>query len=173
MVPAVGQRNRQLIESLNQHIAQLDAELLALVKVEPESETRAPTEEHGEPTDELEDRWKASIALLLTIPGIGLLTGGFLVVVTLNFTLCESAEAAAQYVGLAPVLRSRGTSLRGRAQPLNTTFGTCLSVCWESTLEGDQEEKLVRTSQSSSGSSRSARGTDSGKWHAVCSRCPR
>ena len=37
-------------------------------------------------------------------------------VATLNFTLCETAEAAVHYVGLAPVLRSSGTSVRGRAQ---------------------------------------------------------
>jgi len=116
VVPAVRQRNIQLIESINQHMAQLEAELLDLVKVEQESETQAQTDEDVQPADELEQQWKASIALLLTIPGIGLLTACWLVVATLNFTLCETAEAAVHYVGLAPVLRSSGTSVRGRAQ---------------------------------------------------------
>jgi transposase len=109
VVPAVSQRFEQLIETINQHIAQLDAELLALVKVEQESGVQ-------ERTDRLEQKWKAAIALLLTIPGIGLLTACWLVVATLNFTLCETAEAAVHYVGLAPIIRSSGSSVRSRAQ---------------------------------------------------------
>jgi transposase len=111
VVPAVRQRFEQLIETLNQQIAQLDGELLALVKGEQE-----PTEEEGQPTDRVEEKWKAAIALLVTIPGIGLLTACWLVVATLNFTLCETAEAAVHYVGLAPMMRISGTSIRGRAQ---------------------------------------------------------
>jgi transposase len=64
----------------------------------------------------VEKQWKAAIALLLTIPGIGLLTACWLVVVTLNFPLCETAEAATHYVGLAPMMRSSGTSVRSHAQ---------------------------------------------------------
>jgi transposase len=105
VIPAVRQRNVQLIESINQYIAQLDAELLALVKVEQESAGPAPVEGDEAPADKLEKQWKAAIALLLTIPGIGLLTACWLVAATLNFTLCESAEAAVHYVGLAPVVR--------------------------------------------------------------------
>ena len=105
VIPAVRQHHMQLIESINQHIAQLDAELLAFVKVEQEPAGSAPAEGDAELADKLEKQWKAAIALLLTIPGIGLLTGGFLVVATLNFTLCETAEAAVHFVGLAPVVR--------------------------------------------------------------------
>ena len=104
-IPAVRQRNLQRIESINQHIAQLDAELLAFVKVEQEPVGSAPAEGDAELADKLEKQWKAAIALLLTIPGIGLLTACWLVVATLNFTLCETAEAAVHFVGLAPVVR--------------------------------------------------------------------
>jgi transposase len=41
IVPAVRQRQVELIHTVNQHIAQLDAELLELVKIEPESPSRA------------------------------------------------------------------------------------------------------------------------------------
>jgi transposase len=116
VIPAVRQRNMQLIESINQHLAPLDAELLAFVKVEQESVGSAPAEADGAPVDELVKQWKAAIALLVTMPGIGLLTACWLVVATLNFTLCETAEAAVHYVGLAPVLCSSGTSVRSRAQ---------------------------------------------------------
>ncbi|HXR66191.1 MAG TPA: IS110 family transposase [Ktedonobacteraceae bacterium] len=54
--------------------------------------------------------------LALTIPGIGILTACWLTVATLNFTLCETAEAATHYVGLAPMMRNSGTSVRSRAQ---------------------------------------------------------
>lgn len=37
-------------------------------------------------------------------------------VATLNFTLCERPQAAVHSVGLAPMLRSSGTSVRSRAQ---------------------------------------------------------
>jgi transposase len=60
--------------------------------------------------------WASSAALLSTIPGIGLVTTAWLLVSTLNFTLCASAEQAAAYAGLVPLQRESGTSVRGRAQ---------------------------------------------------------
>ena len=61
VVPAVSLRFKQLIETINQQIAQLDAELLELVKVEQESGER-PAEE-GQQIDRIEQKWKAAIAL--------------------------------------------------------------------------------------------------------------
>ena len=52
VIPAVRQRTMQLIESINQQIAQLDAELLAFVKVEQESAGSVVAEGDGEPADE-------------------------------------------------------------------------------------------------------------------------
>ena len=83
------------------------------MKVEQEPAGSAPAEGDAELADKLEKQWKAAIALLLTIPGIGLLTGGFLVVATLNFTLCETAEAAVHFVGLAPIVREPGNERTG------------------------------------------------------------
>jgi len=60
--------------------------------------------------------WAESAAVLLSITGIGIITTGWLLVSTLNFTLCETPEAATAYVGLAPMNRQSGTSVRGRAQ---------------------------------------------------------
>jgi transposase len=116
MVPAVSQRFEQLIETLNQHIAQLDGELFELVQVEQKSGAQEPAEEEEQRTDRDEQKWKAAIALLLTIPGIGLLTACWLVVATLNFTQCETVEAAVQSVGLAPMMHISSTRIRGRAQ---------------------------------------------------------
>jgi transposase len=60
--------------------------------------------------------WAASAALLSTIPGIGLITSAWLLVSTLNFSLCATPEQAAAYAGLVPLQRESGTSVRGRAQ---------------------------------------------------------
>ncbi|GAA5531518.1 IS110 family transposase [Herpetosiphon gulosus] len=58
--------------------------------------------------------WAASATLLLSIPGIGLHTTAWLLVSTLNFTLCATPEAAVAYAGLNPLARESGTSIRGR-----------------------------------------------------------
>ncbi len=71
----------------------------------------------GEIAEVLEDgAWAASAALLNTIPGIGLVTSAWLLVSTLNFSLCATPEQAAAYAGLVPLQRESGTSVRGRAQ---------------------------------------------------------
>ncbi len=71
----------------------------------------------GEIAEVLEDgAWASSAALLSTIPGIGLVTSAWLLVSTLNFSLCETPEQAAAYAGLVPLQKESGTSVRGRAQ---------------------------------------------------------
>ena len=60
--------------------------------------------------------WAESASLLLSISGIGLITTAWLLVGTLNFEACASAEQAAAYVGLVPLARESGSSVRGRAQ---------------------------------------------------------
>jgi transposase len=62
-----------------------------------------------------EAQWARAAQLLMTIPGIGLVTAAWLLVTTLNFTVCATAEQAAAYAGLAPNPRTSGTSVRGRA----------------------------------------------------------
>jgi transposase len=63
----------------------------------------------------LDEEWAATATLLLSITGIGLVTAAWLVVTTLNFTVCATAEQAAAYAGLAPHPCESGTSVRGRA----------------------------------------------------------
>jgi transposase len=60
--------------------------------------------------------WAASAALLSTIAGIGLIPSAWLLVSTLNFSLCATPEQATAYAGLVPLQRESGTSVRGRAQ---------------------------------------------------------
>lgn len=116
VISSVRDRLVELIDQLDQHVAQLDKELLDLVKVEQERPSQEEMLSEAIQAEGIEKQWKATIALLQTIPGVGILTACWLVVATLNFTLCETAEAATHYVGLAPMMRSSGTSVRGRAQ---------------------------------------------------------
>jgi transposase len=59
--------------------------------------------------------WAQSLACLTSAPGIGVLTAAWLLVSTMNFTLCATPEAATAYAGLAPMPHTSGTSVRGRA----------------------------------------------------------
>ncbi|MFL5801857.1 MAG: IS110 family transposase [Roseiflexaceae bacterium] len=60
--------------------------------------------------------WADEATLLNGIIGIGMVTTVWLLVGTLNFQACASAESASAYVGLVPLARESGTSVRGRAQ---------------------------------------------------------
>jgi transposase len=64
----------------------------------------------------LDGAWASSVALLDSIPGLGPTTIAWLLVGTLNFTLCPTAEAASAYAGLAPLNHESGTSVRGRSR---------------------------------------------------------
>lgn len=63
-----------------------------------------------------DDAWADSAAVLLSTPGLGLITTAWLLVGTLNFTVAGSPEQLTAYVGLAPLERQSGTSVRGRAR---------------------------------------------------------
>lgn len=58
--------------------------------------------------------WAASAAVLLSTPGLGLVTTAWLLVGTLNFTIAATPDQLTAYVGLAPLERQSGTSVRGR-----------------------------------------------------------
>jgi transposase len=60
--------------------------------------------------------WAAAAARLQTIKGVGYLTASWLLVTTLNFTVCRTPEEATSHAGLAPYVRRSGSSVRGKAQ---------------------------------------------------------
>lgn len=92
-VEAVLAQKKELVATFNRQIKQLEQELEALVSDQSEG-------------------WAASVTLLQTIPGIGLLSACWLVCLTLNFSSCPSSASLVQYAGLAPTERSSGTSVR-------------------------------------------------------------
>ena len=82
VIAAVRTRMEQLIETLTTQLEAVEAELETALASDP--------------------TWAASAQRLQTIPGIGPLVAAWLLVSTLNFTLCDSAEALTAYAGLAP-----------------------------------------------------------------------
>src|ERR687893_2348068 len=93
VVEGVRQHLDELIADLDRRIAVLEAEIGAVLK---------------------ESEWAESLACLTSAPGIGLVTAAWLLVGTLNFTLCAGPTALTGYVGLAPAPRESGRSVRGR-----------------------------------------------------------
>lgn len=94
-------------------VASVKAQLDAVIA---DFDARIRTLEHEIAEVLAQGAWAESATLLLTINSIGPLTTAWLLVATLNFELCTSAEAAVAYAGLAPVLRESGTSVRGRSR---------------------------------------------------------
>ncbi len=95
VVAAALQAIEQVIAELDTQIAELDAAIVQVLR---------------------DGAWAASAELMQTIIGIGPLTTAWVLVLTVNFTLCPSAAAAANYAGLIPLPRESGTSVRGRAR---------------------------------------------------------
>ena len=93
VVAGVRRHLDELIADLDGRIAALEAELAAALR---------------------DSAWAASLARLTSAPGIGLVTAAWLLVGTLNFTLATGPAAATAYVGLAPMPRESGRTVRGR-----------------------------------------------------------
>jgi transposase len=95
VIPTVRQRLEDIEQTLTDHIATIDAELVTLLE-----------QERAQP-----DSWAQTITRLQSIPGVGPTTAMWIVASTLNFANCASAEQAVAYAGLAPIPRQSGTSV--------------------------------------------------------------
>ena len=110
------QQARNQRHALEHWPVSIQAALDALDKVIAECDTQLEQLERELATVLRDGAWAESARLLASITGIGLITTAWLLVATLNFTACRSAEAAAAYAGLVPLARESGTSVRGRRQ---------------------------------------------------------
>lgn len=88
--------------------------------------------------------WAASATLLATIPGLGLVTIAWLLVATLNFEACATPEAAAAYVGLAPLEQQSGTSVRGRPTIGHGGHGRLRKALYLATLSATRHNLPVK-----------------------------
>ena len=78
---------------LDTEIASIETKLLSLVKQDQQ----------------------AQLTLLKSIPGLGVKTALFLIVITDGFTKFETAAQLCSYVGITPTIRQSGSSVRGRS----------------------------------------------------------
>jgi transposase len=124
IVPVVRARRSSLIETLNEQIVQVEEEIEAVIA--------------------LDETWAASAERLLTIPGIGLLTAAWLLVTTLNFTICQSADELTSYAGLAPHPYQSGSSVRGRPRIGHTGNSRLRSVLYLATLTAARYNPVIQ-----------------------------
>jgi transposase len=125
VIASVQQREEQLLATLDSQLRSVEAELKEVLAQDTE--------------------WAASITLLQSIGGIGLITAAWLVVGTLNFTTCQSVDALTSYVGLAPMPRQSGTSVRGRPSIGHGGNARLRSALYMATLSAVRYNPQIRT----------------------------
>lgn len=91
-----------------------------------------------------EGAWAESALLLQSIPGIGSLTTGWLLVTTINFTLCPSAEAMTAYAGLAPLPHESGASVRNRQRIGSGGNRRLRSALYLATMSAAQHNPVIK-----------------------------
>jgi len=87
---------KRQLKHLNKEIGLLEDRLLELVKQEQQQQQQ--------------------LTLLKSIPGMGVKTALFLIVVTDGFSKFETASQLCSYVGITPTIRESGSSVRGRSR---------------------------------------------------------
>lgn len=85
---------KRQLKHLNKEIDLLEKRLLELVKQDQQHQ----------------------LTLLKSIPGMGIKTALFLIVVTDGFSKFETASQLCSYVGITPTIRESGSSVRGRSR---------------------------------------------------------
>jgi transposase len=123
VVTAVQEHFDTLIADLDARIARLDQELTILLRT---------------------GAWATNALLLLSVPGFGIITTAWLLVVTLNFTACATVEALTAYAGLAPQPYESGSSVRGRPQIGPGGNGRLRLALYLATLSAARTNPLIR-----------------------------
>lgn len=88
--------------------------------------------------------WAESATLLASITGIGMVTTAWLLVGTLNFQSCASAEAASAYVGLVPLAHESGSSVRGRSAIGHGGHGRLRTALYLATLTAARFNPMIK-----------------------------
>ena len=123
VVAAVRQHLDELSADLDRRIAALEVAITAVLK---------------------ESVWAASLACLTSAPGIGLVTAAWLLVGTLNFTLCNGPDALTAYVGLAPMPRESGRTIRGRPAIGHDGNGRLRTALYMATLSAARYNPAIK-----------------------------
>jgi transposase len=129
--------------ALQQWPVQIAAAHAALEQVIAELETQVAALER-EIAALLEDSaWATSASVLRSAPGLGLITTAWLLVGTLNFTIAASPEQLTAYVGLAPLERQSGTSVRGRPSIGHSGNGRVRTALYMATLAATRSNPTI------------------------------
>ena len=142
---AMRQHARNQRHALLQWPVVIQGALDALDTVLAELETQLATIDEAIALLLREGSWAESAPLLTSISGIGMVTTAWLLVGTLNFTACASAEAAAAYVGLVPLVRESGTSVRGRGHIGYGGHARVRTALYMATLTAARFNPIIRT----------------------------
>jgi transposase len=138
------QQARNQRHALMQWSVKVQAALDALDNVVAECDTQLQRLEAEIATLLREGAWAESAQLLASITGIGLVTSAWLLVATLNFEACHSAESAAAYAGLIPLARESGSSVRHRARIGHAGHARLRTALYMATLSAAQHNPVIR-----------------------------
>jgi transposase len=130
--------------ALEQWPIQIEGAFAALDAVLAEVDKRIAALEDELTTVLRHGAWAESASLLGSISGIGLVTTAWLLVGTLNFTACQSAQAAAAYAGLVPLAHQSGTSVRHRSQIGHAGNARLRTALYMATLSAARHNPLIR-----------------------------
>ncbi len=123
VVATVHQHLDELIADLDRRVAALEAAIAVVLQ---------------------EGAWAESLACLTSAPGIGLVTASWLLVSTLNFALCAGPESLTAYVGLAPVPRESGRTIRGRRAIGHDGNGRLRTALYMATLSAARYNPAIK-----------------------------
>ena len=143
-IRAMRQQARNQRHALAQWPVQVSGALDQLDAIIADLDTRLATLEAELATVLHDGDWAESAHLLGTISGIGLVTSAWLLVATVNFTMCQSAERLAAYAGLVPRAYESGTSVRGRARIGHSGNARLRTVLYLATLTAARFNPVIR-----------------------------
>jgi transposase len=124
VIASVRTRMETLIVTLTQQIEEVDGEIASALQHDA--------------------AWAAAAQRLQTIPGIGLLTAVWLLVVTINFSLCQTPEQAVSYAGLAPREWRSGSSIHGRPRIGHTGNGRLRRTLYLASLSATRYNPVIK-----------------------------
>jgi transposase len=124
VIASVRTRMETLIVTLTQQIEEVDGEIASALQHDA--------------------AWAAAAQRLQTIPGIGLLTAVWLLVVTINFSLCQTPEQAVSYAGLAPRDWRSGSSIHGRPRIGHTGNGRLRRTLYLASLSATRYNPVIK-----------------------------
>jgi len=138
---ALGKPSKAVYSSLKRNLRHLDKEIKAI-------EDRL--------LELVKQDQQQQLTLLKSIPGIGVKTALFLIVVTDGFNRFENAKQLCSYVGITPTIRQSGSSVRGRSRISkvgnrklrNLLFLCAFSACKQNKACRELYERIVAKGKS-------------------------